>query len=449
MRSALIACALVACGGPETTRSARPDVILVVIDTLRADALPFHGGPPADAPFLAALAAEGLVFERAAAPSTWTAPSTASIFTGLHPHQHGVEWNVFSQLKKREALGVYVRPELPADVETIPGLMRRHGYRTFGISDNPNVDRRVGFDRDFDRFIGRREIGREGADGVRRHVLALADEIRAARPWFLYLHLADPHSPYAPPAEWLDAAAAASPTASRARYQAEVRFADAALRAIFERLEPGPDALVIVTSDHGEEFGEHGGAGHGFSLYEELTHVPLVLHRPTDPSLRGRSGTPVSLVDLLPTLRDVLGDPPLEAAPGRSLLATVRDGGADRPQFAMRAGLLGSRVIHLRSVSAEGHKLIAVDEIGRLELYDLDRDPAEQLDLAPREPERVARLRARLEAHEALRIHRPGTTAPDFDPALARELEALGYGEGGENEGLPRADAAQDAPPAP
>lgn len=414
-------------------------VILIVIDTLRADRLPFYGGPEHTAPFLASLAERSLVFDHAWASTSWTAPATASIFTGLHPNQHGIEFNVFSLRKRRKALGVDLDRRLPDDVETIPQLMQRLGYRTFGISDNPNVDRYLGFDVGFDRFAGRPALGKGGAAKVAEKAAEWRDEMKAADHFFLYLHLADPHTPYHRHADWLveDGPRPRDHALDLAAYDSEIRFADEHLRQIVESLEVDERTLIIVTADHGQEFRDHGGRGHGFKLYAELTRVPLLLHRPGDPRLAGRDGRPVAHVDLLPTLRFILGEPEAAFSAGRSLLGPGTDFSADRPVYSMRTGILGQALVELRSVVKGRYKLIALDPLGQYELYDVVADPAEQVDLSAQYPERVAEL-SRLLVEQDARSEPPLDAAfatGSVDPAIVEQLEALGYGEGGLNEG--------------
>jgi arylsulfatase A-like enzyme len=425
---------------------AEPNVVLIVIDTLRADRLPFYGGPDTTAPYLASLASQGLVYDNAWAASSWTAPATASIFTGLHPDQHGVAFNAFSQMRQRKALGVFVDNRLREEIETLPVLLKRHGYRTFGVSDNPNVDRRLGFDRGFDRFAGRKELGGSGAVRVSDQVHAWQAEILASDKYFLYLHFADPHTPYHRHAEWIDPEAEMpeDPSLDLAAYDSEIRYADEHIRIVLESLGLGPETLVIVTSDHGQEFLDHGGRGHGFKLYSELTRVPLLIYQAGNRTLAGRVAEHVAHVDLLPTLRDLLGEPIEAGRPGRPLLGGVGESTSTEPGVhAMRWGILGTRVLQLRSLVRGRYKLILTEPLGGVELYDLVDDPRERHDLSTQRPDVVAALRSEIDAQRA--EQRPPSeqgagaesSAEALSPELLRELEALGYGEDGLNEGVP------------
>jgi len=422
-----------ACSPPERTDSDGPDrIALIVIDTLRADALPFHGADPEAAPFLAALAERSLVFERAWAASTWTAPSTASLFTSRYPNQHGVELGLRARHGDAGLETVGIRP-LPDSMETIPVFLRSRGYATFGASANVNVGPRLGFDRGFDRFELLRYKQGFGADALVSRVLEWKDALLEA-PSFLYLHLMDPHPPYERHPRWMpaDAPLPERSLADRAAYASEVRFSDEALRRLFEELEL-MDALVFVTSDHGQEFEEHGGLGHGFQVYSELTHVPLLLHLPGSDSPTGRVPRDVSNLDILPTLRFLLGEAPAPGEVGVSLLPPSREG-ASREFFFMRTDPDGEQRADKRAVLKDGFKLITTEPGERVELYDLGEDPGERVDLAAQEPARVRELRAALAAQ-----------ARDVDPALhgaadaylpseeeARLLEELGYVEGRE-----------------
>lgn len=405
------------------------NIVLIVIDTLRADALPFHGAPRENAPFLGSLAADALVFENAWTTSSWTAPAAASLFTSTYPNEHGVQTGIRTFRNQRGASPDIEINRIPESFETIPTFLRSRGYRTFGASANLNVDEAMGFARGFDRFVmtgyTRRTDGRKLASAL----LSWRDEILEATPFFLYVHFMDPHVPHHRREDLLPANAAAPPVLGiedRDAYDSEVRFVDDLLRRIFESL-PLDGALVIVTSDHGQEFGDHGDFGHGFQLYSELTHVPLLLRHPGGPA--GRVALDVSTIDILPTLRSLVGAPSSPQDRGASLLPGDAPG-EGRAIFAMRTRARDARQ-KKRAVMRDGLKLIVTEPERSRELYDLRADPGETQNLAATRAEDVRRLEALLEAQDASRdlsVHRRAEIL-EASPELVERLEELGYVE--------------------
>jgi len=318
--------------------------------------------------------------------------------------------------------------------------MRSLGYRTFGASANPNIDARLGFERGFDRFSPFDPDVGKTADGITQAVLAWREEIRGGQPFFLYLHYADPHGPYRRHEEWMPASAPQpkNPLDDIAAYDSEIRHTDEHIRLLFEALELGDETLVIMTSDHGQEFLDHGHRGHGWQLYSELTRVPLFVHYPADDRLSGRKAANVSNLDILATLAELLAPEDSARLPGRSLLApSGSTGPGERAAFSMRTRRADATTSRLFSVVIGAHKLIVHEPDGRRELYDLSTDPAEQHDLAGQRREVEARMLAVMQTQrEGARSVRSESQATiTIDPALERALEALGYVEGGENAG--------------
>lgn len=426
----LAAAGLLACG------SARWDgnVVLVVIDTLRVEGLPFHGGPESRAPFLNALARQGLVFEEAWSASSWTAPATASLFTSTYPNEHGVIMGLrVYETQKTEEQQIRLN-RIPESLETLPVLMKAQGYRTFGISGNLNVDAAMGFSRGFDRFEMVDYLkGRDGRTLVSR-LLEWHDEIRASQPFFLYVHFMDPHEPYRRHAEWIPADAPPRPDRGmedRTAYDSEIGLVDQELARLFREL-PLDDALVIVTSDHGQEFDDHGGFGHGFQLYSELTRVPLLLRHPELGS--GRVSRSVSNLDILPTLRALLGAPASSQDRGVPLVGPRAPGeDEDRALFAMRSRIFGRGATYKRAVVNGDLKLVVTEPAGLSELYDLAADPREQRDLSEVRPDDVRALRALLDEQASAADSSLYEAADPLHagPEMIEMLERLGYVEEG------------------
>jgi len=449
--------ALLALAGCARAPQGPPDVVVILLDTLRPDHLGFLGYERETAPFLARLARESTVFESATSSAPWTAPATASLFTGLYPTQHGVDKNIRrlegyavpalegDRVRAADANVVSVS-RMRSDVETLPELFRAAGWRTFGIATNLNIGAESGFHRGFDRFL-RMDMLRTGPEQRRRQVAAgnldsasaeavweilleWEPEIRASDPFFLYLHLNDPHRPYNMREPWFRESEDDDARMISA-YDSEISFVDGVLARIYERFELDENAVVLVVSDHGEGFGEHGRYQHGWGLYDELVRILWMVRAP-DQGVRARtSREPVSIVDVLPTLLGLVGAPSPQERSGRDLaplLRGEREDETERPVFAHLAGTLpDGRAVVQWAVRAGRLKLI--DAWGRVELYDTAVDPAERTDLAAARPELAAALQGLLgplrdagaEGPEALRL--------EVDPETIEALRALGYAD--------------------
>ena len=418
-------------GGASPSHSQPPDrVVFIVIDTLRADRLGLYGGPSETAPFLSELAKHSLVFDAAWAPSSWTGPSMASIFTSMYPNQHGVVLGLRGVRKAGELKKIDVR-RLPDALETIPIFMKSQGYTTFGVSSNINVGPIIGFDRGFDHFELVLYRQSTGAPSLVERLRSWKSDIEAQPRSFIYLHFMDPHPPYLSH----DASQPVDPGRGRDNlpvYDGEIRYADDAIRFLFDEFDWMQGATVIITSDHGQEFRDHGGTGHGFQLYSELTRVPLLIHQPGQEVPR-RVAQNVTTLDILPTLRQLVGAPPSEQDTGRSLLDAQPGGPDQREIFSMRTDAQPEQTERKRALILGEYKLILSEPQDRVELYHLQTDPRELVDLAATQPERVREMRTRLDA-QAAASNPPSQAAPRrYEPSReeADQLEALGYVEDG------------------
>jgi len=461
-----------------------PDVVMVVVDTLRADHLPSYGYAKDTAPFLTELARTGTVFESAWSASSWTAPATASLFTGLLPAQHGVQMGYNLVLEEREELRGLELNRIPAVLETLPEFFRSRGYRTFGIADNPNVNPTEGFASGFDSFVNENY---RTARWVNEVLGEWADAIRASPAAFVYLHYMDPHGPYFkrrpyfdldddelgidPSVKPLKAVSAHDPDVPFVRridlvqilagatepaeverrtelvqayldaaYDSEIRYVDEHVREAFELLGVDDETLVVFTSDHGEELFDHGQVGHEFTLYEELLHVPLVVRLPASrrpPVPVPRVTARVSTVDLFPTLRELVGAEPHPDHVGSSLVPLLTGSGTRataRPIVAMRLQELRDRPpVAKRSLVDGDLKLIVTTPGDELELFDLAADPDERTDLAAERAERAGALRERLERLDASLERWPREFVEvELDDAKLDVLDDLGYVHRGE-----------------
>ncbi len=403
---ALCALFVAGCG-----RSRRPDLVLVTIDTLRPDALGWVASRNAT-PAIDRLASEGFAFPAAVSPVPLTLPAHVSLLTGLVPRRHGVRDN-----------GQILDGALPTLAERLAAA----GYRTGAIVSGYPLRRMFGLDRGFESFedqLASRPDGR-WQDRPAPATTALALEwLRGVKkkdpeqPYFLWVHYYDPHTPYEPAARF------ARP-GPRGAYDGEVAAVDHALAKLREGLEesfPGRPRLTVLTADHGESLGEHGEATHGFYVYDSTTVVPLLFHAPGLVA-PGKSQAPARLVDVTPTILEMLGLAPLPATDGASLAGFW----SGRP-FAIGPALVESRQpFHgygwapLTAWRSGDAKWI---EAPKPELYDLAADPGETTNLATSDP-RAEPLRRAL-ANELRKpvVAEAGTSA---DPEVAAALRSLGY----------------------
>jgi len=414
-------------GGPD-------NLLLITIDTLRADRLGAYGHAAARTRHLDRLAAEGVRFEQALSPAPITLPAHASLFTGLYPFTHGVRNNGNFFLDEK--------------VPTLATLLKARGYRTAAFVSSFILDRRYGLARGFDTYDDRME----GADPA---VIALEAERRGDRtaqllekwlqeppagpgPFFAWLHLYDPHEPYRPPRPFRDLFA-------QSPYDGEVAFSDAIVASVLDRLEQtgqGGRTLVAVVGDHGESLGDHGEETHTMFVYESALRVPFILWRPGLLPAGRVVREPVRSTDLAPTLLELLGVAAPPMPDGRSLVPLIegRPAGAVPPLYAET--LLPQLYMNwapLRSLRDERWKLI---EAPRPELYDLASDPREETNLFAREPRTAAALQSALAA-----LTGPGGGAMStarLDREALEKLAALGYVGGGADSAPPPAGALAD-----
>jgi arylsulfatase A-like enzyme/Flp pilus assembly protein TadD len=378
------------------------DVVLITIDTLRADATGFAGNRKVETPNLDRLAAEGLVFESAHASNVVTLASHTNILTGLYPYQHGV----------RENSGFRLDPRFP----TMATLLSRSGFATAAFVGAFPLDARYGLNRGFDVYDDRYPPGVTAYDFAvperpGTEVVALAlDWYRKneGRRRFLWVHVYDPHAPYLPPPPFRERYA-------RDPYLGEVAATDAALGPLLELLEGKEkgSTLVVVTGDHGEALGDHGELTHGLFAYEATLKIPLVVWCPGRVK-PGRSSLQVGHVDILPTVLQLTGDPPPADLPGRSLLKAV---GGETTYFESLSASLNRGWAPLTGVIAEGLKYV---DLPIPELYDLKVDPQEKQNLVGERPDAARRLKALLPG--STRAASPRTTSEE-----AHRLLALGY----------------------
>ena len=404
-------------------------IVLVSIDTLRADRLPAYGYTGVATPAIDRLVSDGVLFERAYSHSPQTLPAHASMFTGKLPVEHGV----------RDNLGF----ALGSDQTLVPELLAPLGYRSAAVVSSYVLRKEVGLSRGFDVYDDRlpaaspetsiAQVQRDGSDS-----LAIAEswlDGRGDSPFFLFLHLYEPHTPYAPPERFV----------RYEPYDGEIAYADEIVGNLFDSLRDRglyDDALIILLSDHGEGLGDHGEQEHAIFLYDEAIRVPLVMKLPGGREAGRRVPVPVQHIDLLPTLLDLVGAPPIDGLRGRSLRPLL-DG--DRGAWPER--LLYSEALYPRyhfgwselyALTTDRFRYI---QAPREELYDLIADPHERENLAPRRARTMGDLRAALDAllgDGPLRM--PAAVSDD----VLRRLRSLGYLGGGAVDAQSPAEALPD-----
>jgi choline-sulfatase len=381
-------------------------VVLVTLDTLRADRLGCYGFRGVETPHLDALARDGVVFEQATATVPLTLPSHASILTGLLPPRHGV----------RDNGGFF----LDASRTTLAERFHGAGYATGGFVGAWVLESRWGLAQGFDAYsdhFGRDQLQRRG-DEVVSDALAWIDSVRD-RKFFAWVHLYDPHLPYDPP-EPFKSRYAQQP------YLGEVAFTDAQVGRLVDHLRAAGTldrTILVVTADHGEGLGDHGEPSHGLFVYDSTVAVPLIIRTPW--GNKGRSHTQASGVDLFPTVLDLAGLAPEEGVDGRSLARAVFDPAAQLGHVAYSETYFPRYHYgwqQLRAVRDGARKLI---EAPRPELYDLAADPGETRNLYKGYDRRTDDLRAtlgRLGGESAAVPERQG-----LDAETRQRLAALGY----------------------
>jgi arylsulfatase A-like enzyme len=409
------------------------NLLFVLIDTLRADRLSSYGYERETSPRLDALAADGIRFAEQLSQSSWTKCSMASLWTGLYPVRTGVT-------RSPQAI--------PDDARMPAEILRQAGYRTYAIWRNGWISPSFGFAQGFEAYHSpratplpatvRREKPTVGISGTDQDVVASAMEFlrsHGRERWFLYLHLMDVHQ-YV-----YDQDTALFGTSYSDIYDNSIRWVDRVLGSLIDTIDARglrEKTLIVVASDHGEAFGEHGREGHARDVYGEVTTTPFILSLPfrLEPGIVVEAAS--ENVDLWPTLLDLLGLPPLEDADGRSrvpeILAAARGEAAppaDGPRFAhidQTWGRQQREPMPMVSVSDGPYRLIRRATGEPPELYDRSRDPREQVDVAEQQPDVLERLAALAEEYLA-RPPAAWQAAPDVE-IPEQELEhprALGY----------------------
>jgi choline-sulfatase len=449
---------------PESIQVARADrsppvsqapIFLYMIDTLRADALQVYGADPGSSPRTAEFAARAVTYKEAWAPSAWTLPSVSSLFTGLLPSRHG--------------MGLADRKMPGATMPLMARLLSAQGYRTHGISQSFVASAAFGLETGFDRFVLSNQLnGRElRSPEVRRFLLMFLATTEANKAPFVYVHTVDPHSPYTPrqqyrkflegthgklperkyrPAPFMHEGFGEDPReveVLHALYQGEVLFADhqfGYFLDLLQQLALLDPSMVILLSDHGEEFGEHGAFDHGRTLHQEMLRVPLLVQYPN----AQRAGTTVedrvSLLDVLPTVLEVAGLQ--QAVPdldGNVLHPGQVSRRREAPIFAetdvqpsedlAAVDLQAMAIAMTKCIHSEDEKDQFSRPLARWRVYNLQSDPTEQQPLPidhPTARECIQLMTQWLEARSRW-VSARGEPEDEVDEESLEALRALGY----------------------
>jgi arylsulfatase A-like enzyme len=400
----------------------RPNIVLILVDTLRADWTTPYGFDAEVSPELQRWADRGVVFERALAQSSWTKVSMASLLTSLWPRSHGVR--------------------LPTDglserALTVADVLRTAGYRTYAVQSNGWLEQSFGFHHGFDHYVFPRALSQAGQLGLSsvwphgERVLEEANRLIEAHapgsPFFLYLHFMDVHE-YAAPPEFKSFGGG-----SEGSYLAAIRWLDDVIERVRESLERAglsERTVMIFASDHGEAFGENRSNGHARNVFTPVLHVPLLIRFPfeTEP-LRVRAQ--VRNLDIAPSVLDIAGLAIPEGFEGESLLPLIAatDPQPDRLNFAALGAPILVGAVEQVSVNDGSWSLARnLDEERREFLFERELDPLEDANLVDLEPAAAERMRAVLDAHLSVEARADARAANvRIDPKVAERLRAVGY----------------------
>jgi choline-sulfatase len=407
-----------------------PSILLITLDTTRADHLEPYGAGNVDTPSLSRLADNGVVFEHAVATSPVTAPAHASLLTGLYPPRHGVRNNSTHYL--------------PEDVSTLAELLSEAGYRTAAFVSTVILERRYGLDQGFEVYdddIRSSVAGDERRMTVERpagttadRALTWLDALDGDESFFLWVHFYDPHIPYSPPSPW-------SERYPERAYDGEIAYMDSQIGRLLQHPRvAADDVIAMAIGDHGESLGEHGEKTHGLLVYDSTIRVPWILRLPGGPT-GVRIAAPISQVDLVPTIAELVNldsGTDVDALDGRSLVPLLwgENGTPDRLIFAeSEVPFFAYGWSRLRTVREGATKFI---DAPVEELYDLQHDPGELSNLAAEHRADVQRLAAEIETW-AIRDE-TADSAVAVDSETVAMLHALGYsgGDPGRPEGMGR-----------
>ena len=431
----------------------RWNVLVFSVDTLRADHLGCYGYERATSPRIDAIAKDGVLFEHVVAPAPWTLPSYGSLFTGCSPavHRAGVNTDKEDRFGRDEDGSKKGLEVLRNDLPTLAETLAAAGWSTAGFQANSFLRAKNGLARGFDRYVFYQYRSDFGAELATKWI-----EKHRSRPWFCFLHVMDVHQPYAPPPPYdtkfseysfaevvdyppnIDELRARAPDATTRKllvdeYDGAIASIDERIGLVLDRLKGLGEldrTLVVIHSDHGEEFWEHGGYEHGHAEHEEVLHVPLVLRMPGKLPKGSRIAPRVRGIDVMPTVIALLGIQSPASVEGKSLLPLV-EGKSEAPRECIsEATLHGPREI--KALTSGTERLTLAGNVPGV-LFDLASDPGETLDKRSGRTERAKEMEERLlRRHEILAQAAARGGTMQLTEEEKKRLRELGYGGAGD-----------------
>ena len=432
----------------DTHLKTQPNIVLIVIDALRPDYLSTYGYGKDTDPFMSEISAKGTIFENAYTTCSWTAPSIASLLTSLYPFQHNLKKRI-KPSDLNNANPMVKLNKLPQEVTTIAETLKNAGYHTYAVTSNPHLCKLLGFHQGFDKF---QKCSASDASIVNHEVRKWAKDIEAISPYFLYIHYMEPHSPYKMRDQWSEQ------NNEELAYESEIHYVDGKIQELFHLLEWNANTLLIITADHGEEFRDHWRTRHGITLYVEMLHVPLIMYFPKKVKAQ-RIKDNVSLIDVVPTIREFLCLPRDKENEGISLASLLR---AEIPTIERRylfAYLLREKgefpysVFKRSVICGEWHYIISSSSLYERyfyvanspwllftklpyiinspwleELYNLEDDPKECKNQIRHRPEIAKQLNAKLlDFENNCKKYKQESVDELLDNETVESLKTLGY----------------------
>lgn len=395
------------------------NIVLITIDTLRADHLSCYGYERDTTPNIDNIAEKGMIFKNAIAPSSWTAPSMASLLTSTYPINHGVIHGIGYEKDKT----IHRQEVFSDELTTLAEILKNHGYTTFGIASNLHLSEKFGFARGFDFF---QCLPFLDAPIVNSILFSWMQDIKQAEKYFIWLHYFDPHHFYHPRKPWIENYTSEKLTEELglykknwielkqvqfkkdplmlanlvALYDSEINYVDSFIGELIQKFELDNNTLLIITSDHGEEFLEHDQLGHGNNLYRETIHIPLIMKSPHS-SKKEIIHRQVNLVDIMPTILHILNINLPEQIQGQSLfnreglLSWLTGLFSDNAVTDYEFSELANNQI-LKTIITPGWKYIYNYKDKTEQLYNIASDPPELNNLADKEIKQSNQLKEQL-----------------------------------------------------
>lgn len=421
----------------------RPNILLITLDTTRADRLQSYGYTRKTSPALLRLSQQAMVYDRAYSTTTWTLPAHASLFTGRYPSSHGAKYDTDGPIHLGEAimgpdfLANYRARGLSRELPSLPEILHDHGYATAGVVAGPWMKSLFGLARGFDHYDDSQITEANGrlAAQVTDAAIRWLDT-GPSSPFFLFLNYYDPHGPYRDPVglarKFLPENTIIHPAPKQpsdefvaATYDAEIRYMDRNIGRLLRHLRERDlydEFWIIVTADHGELFGEHERHGHGYSLFEKELQIPLIIKPPGNQTAQ-RSNAVIQLIDILPMITQQLGIETPSGIQGRA------GGRGAEPAFA-EVYPIAKPQEHWRALFVDRYKLLWQSG-GPGQLYDLGSDPGETRDIANREAARKSSLDSQLDGFLSSLTPPPSrdeaSPGQTIDAETRKALESLGY----------------------